>query len=379
MLDLTLINAKTLGPDGWHHEPTHVCEGLICDQARRKSVDLSGYLLLPGCVDLHGDAFEKHIAPRRGAINNIGVGFPAIEAELAANGITTAYLAQFFSWEGGMRGPRFAYEFLAAHAMYRTLGTDMRVQLRFETRLLQEYHRVCDLVKRFEVTYVALNDHLPHDALAQGLRPARLTGQALRAGRSPEAQLALMQRLHEHSEDAVNAAIQELVRQLPSVRFASHDDETPKERTASHGLGLHIAEFPVTQETAQEARRLGDKVVMGAPNAMRGGSHNRNASTHDLVRHGLVDALASDYHYPSLRLGVKRLVQDGVCDLAHAWRLISTRPAHVMELTDRGEITPPKRADLVVCSPDDLKILATIAGGRITHLTGDAAERFICA
>ena len=27
-------------------------------------VDLSGYLVLPGIVDLHGSAFERHLAPR---------------------------------------------------------------------------------------------------------------------------------------------------------------------------------------------------------------------------------------------------------------------------------------------------------------------------
>ena len=30
-------------------------------------VDLTGYLLLPGIIDMHGDAFERHIAPRPSA------------------------------------------------------------------------------------------------------------------------------------------------------------------------------------------------------------------------------------------------------------------------------------------------------------------------
>ena len=29
-------------------------------------VDMSGYLILPGIIDLHGDAFERQVAPRRG-------------------------------------------------------------------------------------------------------------------------------------------------------------------------------------------------------------------------------------------------------------------------------------------------------------------------
>ena len=28
-------------------------------------VNLTGYMILPGIIDLHGDAFERHLAPRR--------------------------------------------------------------------------------------------------------------------------------------------------------------------------------------------------------------------------------------------------------------------------------------------------------------------------
>ena len=30
-------------------------------------VDMSGYLILPGIIDLHGDAFERQVAPRPSA------------------------------------------------------------------------------------------------------------------------------------------------------------------------------------------------------------------------------------------------------------------------------------------------------------------------
>ena len=57
---------------------------------------------------MHGDGFERHLAPRRGAMKQMAEGIVAAEAELAANGITTAVLAQFVSWEGGLRGKNWS-------------------------------------------------------------------------------------------------------------------------------------------------------------------------------------------------------------------------------------------------------------------------------
>ena len=42
------------------------------------------------------------------------------------------------------------------------------------------------------------------------------------------------------------------------------------------------------------------RVIAGAPNIVRGGSHNGNVAAADLVRAGAVDALASDYVPSSL-------------------------------------------------------------------------------
>ena len=63
-----------------------------------RSIDARGLLVLPGIVDLHGDAFERQIQPRP------GVGFPLplaladTEAQLLANGITTAFHGITLSW-----------------------------------------------------------------------------------------------------------------------------------------------------------------------------------------------------------------------------------------------------------------------------------------
>ncbi len=97
-LSLNLVGAQVLLAEGLLEAELSVRGGLICDVAGVRKIDLSGYLVLPGIVDVHGDGFERHLAPRRGAMKQMAEGIVAAEAELAANGITTGVLAQFLSW-----------------------------------------------------------------------------------------------------------------------------------------------------------------------------------------------------------------------------------------------------------------------------------------
>ncbi len=378
MTDLLLHGAAVLRPEGFAQEPLGIVAGKIEDADGARQVDLRGYQILPGIVDLHGDGFERHLAPRRGAMKNLGDGLVSVDAELAANGVTTAVLAQFWSWEGGMRSPDFARRFLEALSATEGLRTEMLVQLRFESHLLEDYTAFEAVVAAFDVPYVVFNDHLPHAALAKGKKPPRLTGQALKSGRSPEAHLALLQALHAVTE-SVPEAVARLAARLADkgVKLGSHDDDSAATRENWRGCGLSISEFPETMEAAEAAKAAGDPVVMGAPNVVRGGSHSGKVSAAEMVAAGLVDGLASDYHYPAPRQAVLRLVEDGVCDFAQAWALVSAKPAEVLGLNDRGTLEAGKRADLVIVEAESGRIGATLVGGQVSFMAGDVAARFM--
>ena len=83
-------------------------EGESVVEAAEREIDLTGFHLLPGIIDLHGDGFERHLNPRPSAAFDKILGLQSTERELAANGITTAYLAQAYSWEGGYKSPTYA-------------------------------------------------------------------------------------------------------------------------------------------------------------------------------------------------------------------------------------------------------------------------------
>lgn len=353
--------------------------GMIQESECARQVDLSGFLVLPGIVDVHGDGFERHLAPRRGAMNEMDQGVLAAETELAANGISTAVLAQFHSWEGGLRAPEYAERVFAAMATVKSqVVTDLMPQLRFETHMLDDYAELPAKIARFGLPYVVFNDHLPHAKLAAGKKPPRLVGQALKAARNPEVHLAMMQEMHAR-RDEVPAALDALCIRLAQkgVRMGSHDDQTAKGRATWRARGASISEFPETLEAAEAARAGGDHIILGAPNVVRGGSHNGNVSALELISMGLCDALASDYHYPSPRRAAFMLERTGVLDLAAAWALVSKGPAQLLGLSDRGQIKPGLRADLVVLEQDSKRVAATLSGGRVSYMSGEVATRFL--
>ena len=104
-----------------------------------------------------------------------------------------------------------------------------------------------------------------------------------------------------------------------------------------------------------------------------------SASPADLVRAGLCDALVSDFYYPALAQAAFRLADEGLRSLPQAWEMISARPAQILRLPDRGVIDYGRRADLVVVNRATRAIEATLVAGRITHLAGEAAARFLGA
>lgn len=354
-------------------------EGRITDPAGLPEVDLSGFWLLPGIIDLHGDGFERQVHPRPTAPFPLAAALAATDREAAAHGVTTAYLAQSWSWEGGMRGPERAEALMAAVLTHRQAAlTDLRVQVRAETHLVAEVPRLIAAVERFGVDYVVFNDHLEEGFQMRRNNPDRFAHWARTAGLTEAEMSARMEAARSVTRQVPRAlcVLAEAFERL-GVTFGSHDDPDAETREVYRVLGARVAEFPTSVRAAAAARAGDDPVLMGAPNVVRGGSQAGNIAAVDLIRAGLCDGLVSDYHVPALPMAAWRLVDDGVLPIEKAWGLISCGPARVKGLMDRGVIAEGMRADLVVMDPETREIAATIAGGRVSYMSGRAAARFV--
>lgn len=377
---IRLTGARVLRDGALHDTDLTLAEGWLSDEPAPE-VDLSGYLVLPGIVDLHGDGFERHLAPRPTAPFEKAEALRSAAAELAANGVTTAWFAQSWSWEGGFRAGSEAEAILSALDRIRPhLLPDVRLQIRLETHVVPEHPRVLDAVRRHGVDYVVFNNHLPEAVELARTAPDRFASWAAQHRRTVEEQMARVTAAMEQ-EAEVPAALARLAGEMRAlgVRLGSHDDGDADIRAFYRGIGAHIAEFPTTAAAARAAREAGEPVLMGAPNVVRGGSQSGNIAAEALVADGLCDALVSDYYYPALAQAAWRLADTGALTFAAAWEAVSTVPARIAGLDDRGRLAPGLRADLVVVDPRTRTVEATIAGGRMAHLAGGAAQRFFGA
>jgi alpha-D-ribose 1-methylphosphonate 5-triphosphate diphosphatase len=375
---LSLTGAQILHNGALQSGSLGIAQGVFTAAALNE-VDLSGYLLLPGIIDLHGDGFEHHIAPRPSARLPLALGLASYDREAAAHGVTTAYLAQGWSWEGGPRGPDQAEAMMAALQAFRPQAlTDLRLQIRAETHLTTETDRLIAAVQRHQLDYVVFNDHLSEARHMARIAPIEFSLWARKIGRHAEEMMQLVEDTARNRK-AVPRSLRIMAEAFDAlgISYGSHDDPDAETRSYYAMIGAAIAEFPTTRNAAVAARAMENPVLMGATNVLRGGSQAGNVSACDLVADGLCDVLVSDYHLPALPLAAWALVDRGLLDLASAWAMISTRPAEVLRLRDRGRLQPGLRADLVVVNAQTRAIEATICGGRLVHLSGEAALRFM--
>jgi len=378
---LTLVGGRILGPTGHFADADlHMDAGVITEAAAAfaQVIDVSDCLVLPGIIDAHGDGHEHHLQPRVGADFPEWVALRNVDRELVANGITTAYLAQSYSWEGEMRGADAARTVIEGlRDLHPRPAADIRIQLRYETFYHDGADQLLAWLEDGTVGYVVFNNHIPQFEQLRD-KPEHVARWATTIGLTPDDFWALMEKTVKDGIGVLDAItrLSDAMRRL-GIPFGSHDDPDPETRRRYNAVGATIAEFPLSLATAQTARDLGNPIMMGAPNALRGLSTSGNVSARELIKHGLCDALVSDYYYPALLHAPFKLAQDGVCDLASAWELVSSGPAKAVGLSDRGRLAPGLRGDVVVVRQDDLgrpHMVAGFVGGQCCFLDRSCAN-----
>ena len=370
-MGVTVTSTRVLHPDGALSEG-RLCfsDGVIVGNENTTHVrwDMGTYLILPGIVDLHGDAFERQIMPRPGVVFPIDLAFLDTDRQMVASGITTAFHGVTYSWEPGLRGADMVRRIVGGiEGVRNRLACDTRIHLRWETFNLDAVDEISDWIKTGRIDALAFNDHLPMIS-AKARHPEKLAPYADRAG-LPVESFATLLRYAAAREGEVDSAVGQLAAAArdSGLPMLSHDDETPGMRRRYHELGSRLSEFPCNAETAEESVSLGDPVVLGAPNVLRGGSHCNRLNAAEAVADGLCQILTSDYYYPSLLLAPFRLAASDRMPLAQAWNLVSRNPAEAAGLADRGSLELGKRADAVVIDDSDPAlpvVMAVFIAGR---------------
>lgn len=317
------------------------------------AIDCEGDLVMPGLIELHTDNLERHIEPRPKVSWPHASAIIAHDAELASVGITTVFDA--------LRVGSVTSNKKANYGEYARQLADEILDLRSKNALkishfLHLRAEVCsetliaELAKfgpEDRIGIVSLMDHTPGQRQFRDLTQLRayVCG---KHGLSEDDfelhvadQIALAQRLGTAHEAA---AVSEALR-FGAV-LASHDDTTAEQVAISAQHGAHFAEFPTTIEAATACRAKGIKVMMGAPNLIRGGSHSGNVAAHRLAEADLLDIVSSDY-VPSALLSAALFLGDLWGDIARGVNTVTAAPALATGLPDRGQLALGARADVI--------------------------------
>lgn len=315
-----------------------------------EQVDLGAVDLLPGLIDLHSDCLERHRYPRPGAEVDLPAALLALDAEAAAGGITTHFVCASFEEDASTgRTNKNSIELVEALDRWNErLLVDHYVHARVEL-----WQADLDLVRMAMADpRTRIVSYMDNHSVAN--RPATLDTVRRTIWRQSHPDYDTPD---SHIPDGIVAEVRRYVCGLAnadsSLVLASHDDPSRATVARAAQLGVHIIEFPTTAEAAEAAGAGGLSIVMGAPNAVRGGSRVGRLSARTVAAAGALTVLVSDYHIPSLLAAIYAFADANICSWNDAVKLATTAPAEVAHLHDRGAITAGRRADLVAVARHD--------------------------
>lgn len=370
MSETALRNARIVLRNEVIHGDVLIRNGLIAALDGRGAgtcgLDLEGDWLLPGLVELHTDHLESHYAPRPGVRWNSRAAVQAHDAQIATSGITTVFDALRVGMDEDARMTADDMRLLAdtineCEAEGR-LRAEHFIHLRCEVSAPDTLDGFALLQDDPRLRLASVMDHTPGQRQFTTMASYQLYYQG-KTGMSDEAFQSFVGKRQEQAGRWSDDNRREIAArcQERGIVLASHDDATAGHVREAASQGVMLAEFPTTLEAARAARDAGMKVLMGAPNVVRGGSHSGNISARELSAEGVLDVLSSDYVPLSLVHAAFLLAGSLPGGLPAAVALVATQPAATLGLADRGAIEIGKRADLVqVTADEDVPVVRSV-------------------
>lgn len=312
--------------------------------------DWAGDWLLPGLVELHTDNLEKHLMPRPGVLWNAHSATVTHDAQCAAAGITTVLDSIVI---GNLDGARSQTQHMAIQALHACRDEGLlRVEHLLHLRCEVSAPDIVEVFARYAddalLELVSVMDHTPGQRQWRDLKKYRHYTE--RNGSYTDADyeaLVVALKAHQTCHAIPNRAAIVAASHARSKPLASHDDTDVEHVEQAGRERIAISEFPTTVAAAQAARELGIAIVMGGPNLVKGGSHSGNVSAAELAQLDLLDIFSSDYVPSSLLQAAFMLQGIAGWGLPKAINTITRNPARAIGLTDRGELAPGLRADMI--------------------------------
>lgn len=357
---MLFANARVVTPGDVIHGVVEIREGTIADigcgtNIPTGALDLDGDFLIPGLVDLHTDAFLNHYAPRPGVRWPVTAALASHDAQMATSGVTTVLDALPLGAGGEEEEASRERLRAAIDELHQPHTAHLRAEHFLHLRLEVSHPDTAELFPQFSeaplLRLVSMMDHTPGQGQFADIdRWKKNFGTGMRRTKDPELQLRMKLEFHHRYAGPNRKAIASIAREY-GLPLASHDDRTVADIEHGAAAGVSISEFPVTLEAAEAASAKGMDVLMGGPNLVLGRSHSGNASASDVAGRGWLDALTSDYVPSSMLQGAFLLAECCGRSLPEAIAMVTSAPARMVHLNDRGAIEVGLRADLVRVRP----------------------------
>lgn len=338
-----------------------VRDGVIADiqpNMATQGQDGHGQYLMPGLVELHTDNFEQRLSPRPSVRWPIELAAVYHDRDLAAAGVTTVCdaIAVGDVTPTSLRMTQFdpMIQAIGQALQAGRLSVDHRLHLRCELG----YDQVHDIVSNYAdhplLSIISLMDHTPGQRQFAKVDKYKEYYQGKHGVSDADIEDFIRDRITAQQEYAERNRHQLVTLAAEhDVCLASHDDATVEHVQQAVKEGAKIAEFPTTLDAAKEARSHGLQTLMGAPNLILGGSHSGNVSAMELIEHGLVDIISSDYVPQSLLQAMFMIAREQAKPLYEVMQFLTLNPAKAIGLDgDRGSLEIGKRADFITIHHD---------------------------
>jgi len=314
-------------------------------------IDAAGCYVLPGLIDMHSDAIEKEMQPRPNTIFPIKMAFYELEKKLAMSGITTMYHSLSLSNEWGVRDKDMVIKIIGSinRLKKERAMINHKIHLRYELTFLEGVAILEKMIREKKIDLLSFMDHTPGQgqyANTQSLKSFAMQTYGL-AEKEAEATIDKSAERRGKIDWPALIALAKSAGEK-GIRLASHDDDTEEKIEMLLACAGAVSEFPVNLATALYAKSRGVRVCVGAPNIIRGKSHNSNMRAIEAIAGHAADIICSDYFPGSLLPSLFYLAGEGF-KLTEAVKMATLNPAAALGIErEVGAVEAGKYADLLI-------------------------------
>lgn len=354
-------------------------EFVSCNSSRHyegfEFIDAEGLFVMPGLVDLHCDALEQTVQPRKKVFFPIELALKAVQVQALSAGITSMFHAISCSGEPGIRSNEKAHQIAGEIGRFRgSKDSRMRHYIHMRYEIYNETGRETmrgifgeGLVDLFSVMdhsakYSRFKDFGQYRSYVE--KNSTLTGEAL-----DRYAIEQWEKNGSSNEEIENEMIE--LAKTYDVKIASHDDVSSEVVEVYRKKGVSMSEFPLNEDAAGHAMKKGLYSIVGAPNIFRNKSHAGNLSARYAIKNNLANIVCSDYYCFCLLASAFLLHEEGV-EMSKAVACATINPARAAGIADRtGSLVPGKAGDIILVrhSQGQLPIVErAMVGGRWAYI-----------